>query len=141
MVRTSNLCMSLFIAALLSIVSSPTYAARPSQLRKLDGFDLTAPLDPLDEEFLERNLQDITMAPSPARVDIVTATPTVSPVTVDLLTATPTESPDPSEFESSAPTPAVTEAPTQTNGAMGMGPPAAPMCMAAAVLVAMALIS
>ena len=151
MVRMSILRLVVSVAVVFSIVNAPTCEARPSPLEKLDNVDLTDLLDaPLDETFLQRNLQEATTAPTPAPGDLSTSSPTFAER--DLISTAPTPAPVDATrgFSSMAPTvtpPTAfemgTAAPTssETSGAMGIVQAAASLATAATVLMATAVIA
>ena len=152
MVRMSILRLVVSVAVVFSIVNAPTCEARPSPLEKLDSdsADLTDLLDaPLDETFLQRNLQEATTAPTPAPGDLSTSSPTFAGR--DLISAAPTPAPVDATrgFSSMAPTATPTAfemgtaAPTasETSGAMGIVQAAASLATAATVLMATAVIA
>ena len=150
MVRMSILRLVVSVAVVFSIVNAPTCEARPSPLEKLDNVDLTDLLDaPLDEAFLQRNLQKATTAPTPAPGDLSTSSPTFAER--DLISTAPTPAPVDATrgFSSMAPTATPTAfemgtaAPTasETSGAMGIVQAAASLATAATVLMATAVIA
>ncbi|CAM9846651.1 unnamed protein product, partial [Ascophyllum nodosum] len=152
MVRMSILRLAVSVVVVFSIVNAPTCEARPSPLEKLDSADLTDLLDaPLDETFLQRNLQEATTAPTPAppgdfstssptfaeRDNIISTAPTPAPVDATrengsmAPTAAPpasgtgTAAPTPSEMDTAAPTPSRMGTATPTASGTGTAAPTA----------------
>ncbi|CAM9650752.1 unnamed protein product [Ascophyllum nodosum] len=141
MVRMSILRLAVSVAVVFSIVNAPTCEARPSPLEKLDRAILTdLPDAPLDETFLQRNLQEATTVPTSAPGDLSTSSPTLF-AERNLISTAPTPAPVDAirGFGSMAPT--ATPTATETSGALGMVQAAASLATAATVLMATAVIA